>query len=197
MLRHAFPWDATHAYPREQARSYGQGGIQVCRVGIRELHGMGEVEGSQAVSEGIARICCFHPADFVYLTFFSSISPPSTCPAEYIRDDEPDPSDEQLWDALYSHAEPLKALAKSLGLTLLIFQPLSQFEGWPKGSHRAEWVRRKAERWLPLCAKLGVGYLQVSLDATCLWENWLIAVESSEAMMNRPRRRTLTSSSKI
>ena len=79
-----------------------------------------------------------------------------------MRDGEPDPADDEIWDAMYAQTDRLKAFARSLGLIIIIFQPLSQFEGWPTGSERADWARRKAERWLPLCSKLGVEYLQVS-----------------------------------
>jgi hypothetical protein len=88
-------------------------------------------------------------------------SPASTCPPEWIRDDEPAPSDEKIWEAMYSEAEFLKNHVKSLGMQLVVFQPISQFEGWHKGSKRYEFVRAKAEKWLPLCAILGVQYLQV------------------------------------
>jgi predicted xylose isomerase-like sugar epimerase len=88
-------------------------------------------------------------------------SPASTCPDGWGEGGEPDPSDDQIWNVLYSKAEDVKALAKSYGLTVLMLQPLNQFDGWPEGSPRANWVRRKAERWLPLCAKLGVEMLQV------------------------------------
>jgi hypothetical protein len=55
----------------------------------------------------------------------------------------------------------MTALAGRYGLKLSVFQPLNQFEGWPADSERSVWVRRKAEKWLPLCAKLGVEFLQV------------------------------------
>lgn len=87
--------------------------------------------------------------------------PPSTCPEDWKVDDEPDPSDDQIWEALYSHATTLKDLARQHGLELLIMQPFNQFDGWPKGHEREEWVKRKAERWLKLCSMLGVDYLQV------------------------------------
>jgi sugar phosphate isomerase/epimerase len=90
-----------------------------------------------------------------------TLSPASTCPPLYIRDDEPDPSDEKIWAALYRHADGLKSLAASHGLEVIILQPMSQYEGWVEGSHRSHWVREKAKRWLPLCSKLGVTYLQV------------------------------------
>ncbi|WVW79123.1 hypothetical protein I302_101088 [Kwoniella bestiolae CBS 10118] len=90
--------------------------------------------------------------------------PPSTCPEEWKVDDEPDPSDSTIWQAMYDHAEELKALAGKYGLRLLMLQPLNQFDGWPKGHEREEWCRRKAERWVGLCKLLGVEYLQVGAN---------------------------------
>ncbi|EON68432.1 hypothetical protein W97_07756 [Coniosporium apollinis CBS 100218] len=87
--------------------------------------------------------------------------PPSTCPPEWCEGDEPDPSDGEIWEAMDAQAPRLIALAESFGLTIMALQPLNQFDGWPEGCERAEWVRRKAERWLPLCAQLGVKLLQV------------------------------------
>jgi sugar phosphate isomerase/epimerase len=88
-------------------------------------------------------------------------SPPSTCPPEWCEGDEPDPSDGKIWEAMNAQAPRLTALAESFGLTVMALQPLNQFDGWPEGCERAVWVRRKAERWLPLCAQLGVNLLQV------------------------------------
>ncbi|AAW44929.1 hypothetical protein CNBL0420 [Cryptococcus deneoformans B-3501A] len=87
--------------------------------------------------------------------------PPSTCPPEWSEADEPDPSDDAIWKALYAKAEDFKKLVAKYGMTCLVLQPLNQFDGWPEGSKRAEWVRRKAEKWLPLCSKLAVEQLQV------------------------------------
>ncbi|OXB33630.1 3-dehydroshikimate dehydratase [Cryptococcus neoformans] len=87
--------------------------------------------------------------------------PPSTCPPEWSEADEPDPSDDAIWKALYAKTEDFKKLVAKYGMTCLVLQPLNQFDGWPEGSKRAEWVRRKAEKWLPLCSKLGVEQLQV------------------------------------
>lgn len=42
-----------------------------------------------------------------------------------------------------------------------MLQPLNQYDGWAEGSKRGEWVKRKAEKWLPLCSKLRVEQLQV------------------------------------
>lgn len=89
-------------------------------------------------------------------------SPPSTAPVEWADAGEPDPSDAELWEALYSYAPKVVELAKSYGISILMLQPLNQFEGWAKGTKRAEWSRAKAEKWLPLCAKLGVEQIQVS-----------------------------------
>lgn len=90
-------------------------------------------------------------------------SPPSTCPPEWSEADEPDPSDDAIWKALYAKAEDFKKLVAKYGMTCLVLQPLNQFDGWPEGSKRAKWVRRKAEKWLPLCSKLGVEQLQVRI----------------------------------
>lgn len=89
-------------------------------------------------------------------------SPPSTAPIEWADAGEPDPSDAELWEALYSYAPKVIALARSYNISILMLQPLNQFEGWAKGTKRAEWSRTKAEKWLPLCAKLGVEQIQVS-----------------------------------
>lgn len=87
--------------------------------------------------------------------------PESTCPPEWSEANEPDPSDEEIWQALYSLAADFVHLARKYGVKVVVLQPLNQFDGWPAGTERAEWVRRKAERWLPLCSKLGVEFLQV------------------------------------
>lgn len=92
----------------------------------------------------------------------TSASPPSTAPVEWADAGEPDPSDTELWEALYSYAPKVVELAKSYGISILMLQPLNQFEGWAKGTKRAEWSRAKAQKWLPLCAKLGVEQIQVS-----------------------------------
>ena len=88
-------------------------------------------------------------------------SPASSCPAEWSEADEPDPDDTAIWNALYRRADEMIAYAGSFGLTILMLQPLNQFDGWPAGSKRGAWVKRKAEKWLPLCSKLRVEQLQV------------------------------------
>lgn len=114
--------------------------------------------------------------------------PASTCPPHYIRDDEPDPSDNEIWEALYASVKDVKELASSFGVKclqlvyrpslrcecmlkpyvflfrIIVFQPISQYEGWHEGSHRSAWARKKAERWLKLCGLLGVRFLQVRLS---------------------------------
>lgn len=96
------------------------------------------------------------------------ISPASTCPPEWSEGGEPDPSDTQIWDTMFEKAEDMKALARSFGLSIVVLQPLNQFEGWPEGSERGEWARRKAEKWIPLCSKLGVELVQASRFAIAL-----------------------------
>ncbi|KAK8843513.1 hypothetical protein IAR55_007173 [Kwoniella newhampshirensis] len=90
--------------------------------------------------------------------------PPSTCPEEWKVDDEPDPSDTQIWNALFDHTDELKALAQRHELRLLMLQPLNQFDGWPEGSERGEWVKRKVELWVKLCSRLTVDFLQVGAN---------------------------------
>ncbi|GFZ51153.1 hypothetical protein JCM24511_08911 [Saitozyma sp. JCM 24511] len=87
--------------------------------------------------------------------------PRSTCPPDWCEGDEPDPSDEEIWRVMDTMAGEMLSLAKRYGLTILAVQPLNQFEGWPAGSVREEWGRRKAERWLRLCSKLAVELIQV------------------------------------
>lgn len=58
-------------------------------------------------------------------------------------------------------ADALVALAGRYGLRILMFQPLNQFDGWPKGHPRKDWAFRKAARWLTLCSKVGVEQIQV------------------------------------
>lgn len=89
-------------------------------------------------------------------------SPASTAPEKYNPEaGEPDPQDEELWDALYTEASALISFAADFDLKVLGLQPLNQFDGWMEGE-RADWVRAKAKRWLMLCEKLEVQFLQVS-----------------------------------
>ena len=87
--------------------------------------------------------------------------PKSTCPPDWCEGGEPDPSDEDIWNAVYESCNEIKQLASSYGLALLVPQPMNQFDGWPAGHPRELFSRRKAERWLPMCARLGVEFLQV------------------------------------
>ncbi|WWC88881.1 uncharacterized protein L201_003796 [Kwoniella dendrophila CBS 6074] len=100
--------------------------------------------------------------------------PPSSCPEEYGEGGEPDPSDAEIWDAMYRKADDLKALASKYGLKVLMLQPLNQFEGWPAGSSRESWAKQKAEKWLTLCSKVGVEQIQVGsedkVDANASYE---------------------------
>ncbi|ODO05015.1 hypothetical protein I350_05627 [Cryptococcus amylolentus CBS 6273] len=90
--------------------------------------------------------------------------PESTCPPAWAEFREPDPSDSEIWAALSTFAPKFTALANQYGLTVIVLQPLNHFEGWPEGHEREEWSRRKAERWLSLCAELGVEFLQVGAN---------------------------------
>lgn len=87
--------------------------------------------------------------------------PASTCPELYIRDGEPDPSDDILWDALNEEAVKVNDYAASLGMRIAVLQPFGQYEGWPAGSERGEWVKGKAKRWVKLAGLLGAEFLQL------------------------------------
>lgn len=88
--------------------------------------------------------------------------PASSAPAEWADDGEPDPSDESIWQAMFEQAADLLDLARQLSVQILMIQPMDNFGGWPMGSARGEWAKRKAERWLRLCSCLHVDQLQVS-----------------------------------
>lgn len=143
-------WSRRESHPREQIQGFAGCWDSILRVGIRIIHGLGEGADPRIVSlpDLMTRVAI-------------DGRPPSTCPPEWGEADEPDPSDTEIWDALYARAEDMIAYAKSFGLTILMLQPLNQFDGWPEGSKRADWVKRKAEKWLPLCSKLHVEQLQV------------------------------------
>ncbi|WWC94360.1 hypothetical protein V866_001202 [Kwoniella sp. B9012] len=90
--------------------------------------------------------------------------PASTCPEGWGEGGEPDPSDEEIWSAMYSKAGDLVNLASTYGLKVLMLQPLNQYEGWTDGSEREGWAWRKAQRWLTLCSKIGVEQIQVGSE---------------------------------
>ncbi|WVF72588.1 hypothetical protein IAT40_007405 [Kwoniella sp. CBS 6097] len=90
--------------------------------------------------------------------------PAFTCPREWQEADEPDPSDTEIWAALNEDAPKLVQSASKRGIKILAIQPLNQFDGWPEGSKRSEWVRRKAEKWLYLCSQLQVEMIQVGAN---------------------------------
>jgi len=102
------------------------------------------------------------PSEAIADSSRDSLRPASTCPQLYKRDDEPDPGDDVIWQTLFDEAARLRDEVNAKGMSLIIFQPMSQYEGWPESSSRSEWVRAKARRWLKLCSLLGVKFLQVS-----------------------------------
>ncbi|WVQ77318.1 hypothetical protein IAR50_007002 [Cryptococcus sp. DSM 104548] len=87
--------------------------------------------------------------------------PKSTCPPAWSMHGEPDPSDDEIWTALYTYAPKFTALAANYGLKCIVLQPFNHFDGWPEGHEREEWAKRKAERWVKLCSELEIEYIQV------------------------------------
>ncbi|KIR27124.1 hypothetical protein I309_04068 [Cryptococcus deuterogattii LA55] len=144
----------------DQVRDQLHFGIASSSLGLNPIHTF-ETK-FQALQKAGFKFC---EVDFgSYMTWVRDQRPDlpgSTCPPEWSEANEPDPSDEEIWQALYSLAPDFVRLARRYGVKLVVLQPLNQFDGWPAGTEKAEWVRRKAERWLPLCSKLGVEFLQV------------------------------------
>lgn len=156
-LRDGFAEHAVKAHLGRQIPCATTCWVRVHRAGDGWFHRMGAAAKSWSVSternkeyRGIQPVLKSHGR------------PPSTAPVEWADAGEPDPSDTELWDALYSYAPKVVELAKGYGISILMLQPLNQFEGWAEGTKREQWSRAKAEKWLPLCAKLGVEQIQVS-----------------------------------
>lgn len=83
---------------------------------------------------------------------------------------------------MFDEAPALLELASSLSVETLMIQPMDNFGGWPTGSERGEWSKRKAERWLELCSRLKVEQLQVCsgssvVSSHCLADDYLGRIE--------------------
>jgi hypothetical protein len=61
--------------------------------------------------------------DTLEAKFEALLRSPSMCPTEWGRDDQPDPSDDALWDAMFKRTTNLKSMSKSHGLEIIVFQP--------------------------------------------------------------------------
>lgn len=63
---------------------------------------------------------------------------------------------------LAESAHHIKSLAARNNLKILMLQPFSNFEGWPKGSPERMSVFKKAQGWIEIMHAVGTDMLQVS-----------------------------------
>jgi sugar phosphate isomerase/epimerase len=66
------------------------------------------------------------------------------------------------WDDLCTAAFVVKAMCEAKGLTILILQPFSNFEGWAEGSQEREDAFERAKGWIRIMEACGTDMLQVS-----------------------------------
>ena len=68
---------------------------------------------------------------------------------------------EDDYDVLVKHAAAIKTLCQDNKLEILMLQPFSNFEGWPKGSKEREQAFEKAKGWIHVMEACGTTMLQV------------------------------------
>ncbi|KAI5922336.1 xylose isomerase-like protein [Camillea tinctor] len=85
---------------------------------------------------------------------------------------EPDPED---YDALVDIGKTIKAQAQEHRLKILMLQPFTNFEGWPKGSHEREDAFARATGWMRIMRAVGADIIQVgasdSLDISSSFDD--------------------------
>ncbi|KAL2870295.1 sugar phosphate isomerase/epimerase family protein [Aspergillus lucknowensis] len=72
------------------------------------------------------------------------------------------------YHSLIPAALDIKHLAATHGLKILMLQPFSNFEGWPRGSREREKAFARAKGWIRLMEVLGTDMLQVGSSDTPL-----------------------------
>lgn len=72
------------------------------------------------------------------------------------------------YDSLIPAASDIKRLAAANGLQILMLQPFSNFEGWPRGSSERQEAFTRAKGWISLMEVLGTDMLQVGSSDTPL-----------------------------
>lgn len=70
--------------------------------------------------------------------------------------------DEENYPELSKAAKDIARICKSLNLEIMMLQPFSNFEGWPKGSSEREEAFTRARGWIQLMRACGTDLLQVS-----------------------------------
>ncbi|KAL3471539.1 xylose isomerase-like protein [Aspergillus californicus] len=69
---------------------------------------------------------------------------------------------------LRTAASQINQLCKTLNLTIIMLQPFSNFEGWPRGSKEREDAFSRARGWIGIMEAAGIGILQVGSSDTPL-----------------------------
>ncbi|KAL4885608.1 xylose isomerase-like protein [Aspergillus karnatakaensis] len=75
------------------------------------------------------------------------------------------PSD---YPSLISAATEIKSLCARHGLSILMLQPFSNFEGWPRGSAERDDAFSRARGWISIMDAAGIGMVQVGSSDTPL-----------------------------
>ena len=65
------------------------------------------------------------------------------------------------WDELCTVGREIKTLCHDLGLEIIMLQPFSNFEGWPRGSMERDDAFRRAAGWIEIMQATGTDMLQV------------------------------------
>ncbi|KAL3465979.1 xylose isomerase-like protein [Aspergillus heterothallicus] len=85
--------------------------------------------------------------------------------ASTLHSREISPSD---YASLTSTAKEVRSLARKHNLTILMLQPFSNFEGWPRGSREREDAFSRAKGWSEIMEAAGIEILQVGSTDTPL-----------------------------
>lgn len=70
------------------------------------------------------------------------------------------------YDDLVTASQAIKVMCDDKGLKVLMLQPFSNFEGWPKGSEEREDAFRRAKGWIKIMEAAGTDMLQVGSSDT-------------------------------
>ncbi|KAF6832711.1 3-dehydroshikimate dehydratase [Colletotrichum musicola] len=68
---------------------------------------------------------------------------------------------EDDYTSLSEAATLVRARCKELGLEIMVLQPFSNFEGWPRGSQERQNAFERARGWVEIMSAAGTGMLQV------------------------------------
>ncbi|KAL4864619.1 hypothetical protein BDV12DRAFT_205621 [Aspergillus spectabilis] len=72
------------------------------------------------------------------------------------------------YETLVTAAREVKNLCKQNGLEIIMLQPFSNFEGWPRGSRERDDAFKRAKGWIEIMQAVGTDMLQVGSSDTPL-----------------------------